>query len=95
MIMQALRGPTEFVLVRHAESLGNVADRVAHERFADRLEINVRDADMPLPTLGHEQARALGKYMAGLGPVQRPTKVFSSPYLRAQDTSEDALLRRR
>lgn len=89
--MQPLRGPREFVLVRHAESLGNVADRVAHERAADRLEVDVRDADMKLSPLGEHQARALGRHVAQLPPQRRPTVAFSSPYARALGTARCAL----
>ena len=89
--MLALRGPTEFVLVRHAESLGNIADRLAHDRLSDRLDLDVRDADMPLSPLGQDQARALGRHLTDLAPDRRPSKVFSSPYVRALDTADGAL----
>lgn len=88
--MQPLTGPREFVLVRHAESRGNVANQAAHDRAANQLDLEVRDADMPLSPLGVRQARALGEHLHGLPAEQRPSRVFSSPYVRALDTAEAA-----
>ncbi len=89
-VMQPLTGPREFVLVRHAESRGNVANQAAHDRAANQLDLEVRDADMPLSDLGVRQARALGEHLHGLPAEQRPSRVFSSPYVRALDTAEAA-----
>jgi broad specificity phosphatase PhoE len=86
-IMQVLAGPTEFVLVRHGESRGNVADRRAREQGAFRLELEARDADMPLSDLGMQQAEALGRHIAGLSAEVRPTTIFASPYERAARTA--------
>jgi broad specificity phosphatase PhoE len=85
--MRVLAGPTQLVLVRHGESRGNVADRAAREAGALRLDLDVRDADMPLSDLGEEQAEALGRHIAGLPAGERPTTVFSSPYERAAATA--------
>jgi broad specificity phosphatase PhoE len=91
--MQVLTGPEEFVLVRHAESLGNVANQAAHDQAANQLELEVRDADMMLSPLGVRQARVLGQHLDGLREDRRPTMVFSSPYLRALSTAEAAAAR--
>lgn len=85
--MQVLRGPTQLVLVRHGESRGNVADREAHEAKALRLQLDVRDADMPLSDLGVQQAAALGRHIESLRPEERPTTLISSPYARALGTA--------
>lgn len=71
-------GPIELLLVRNAESVGNVAR-------------DQRDADVPLSHLGHDQARAFGRWLAGLAPDRRPTSVWCSPYARARQTAEIAL----
>jgi broad specificity phosphatase PhoE len=89
-VMQPLTGPREFVLVRHAESRGNVANQAAHDRAANQLDLEVRDADMPLSDLGVRQARALGEHLDGLPAERRPTRIFSSPYTRALDTARAA-----
>ena len=46
--MEQPAGPTAVWLVRHAESVGNVADAAAHEQGAGHLQLDVRDPDVPL-----------------------------------------------
>ena len=75
-------------LVRHGESGGNVADAQAHEQGAGRLELDVRDPDVPLSETGCSQAQALGRWMADLPEEQRPTAVVSSPFTRALTTAQ-------
>jgi broad specificity phosphatase PhoE len=82
--------PRRLVLVRHAESLGNVADREAHERRSGRLELDVRDADVELSDVGRRQAEAIGRYLAS-DRVEQPDVVLCSPYRRALSTAELAL----
>jgi broad specificity phosphatase PhoE len=78
----------ELWLVRHAQSEGNVADDRARSARAERLELDIRDPDVPLSGAGKEQARALGASWRGLSPEQgRPTRVLSSPYERAYRTA--------
>jgi broad specificity phosphatase PhoE len=90
-LLQGRRGPDELVLVRHAESAGNLADSAAREADADRLELSARDADVELSDNGEEQARTLGQWVAGLAHAERPGLVVSSPYRRAADTARVAL----
>jgi broad specificity phosphatase PhoE len=85
--VERMAGPSAVWLVRHAESVGNVADANAHERGAGRLALDVRDPDVPLSGTGRGQATALGRWMATLPPDQRPTIVLSSPFLRALTTA--------
>ena len=80
-------GPSAVWLVRHAESMGNVADARAHESGAGRLELDVRDPDVALSDTGCDQARALGRWLAGLPDGERPTAVLSSPFARALTTA--------
>lgn len=79
--------PRSLTLVRHAQSRANVADREARERGADRLDIDIRDADVELSENGERQAAALGRWFADAAPEDRPTLVVSSPYRRALDTA--------
>jgi broad specificity phosphatase PhoE len=74
-------------LVRHAQSEGNVADDLAREARAERLELEIRDPDVPLSAAGKVQARALGASWRRLTVEQRPTKAISSPYERAYRTA--------
>lgn len=84
------RGIAELVLVRHGESIGNVADRAAIAARAHRLDLAERDADVPLSDDGRAQADALAEHVRGLADDERPTVVVSSPYRRARETAERA-----
>ena len=90
-VLQGRRGPVELVLVRHGESVGNIADTEARDADAERLELSARDADVELSPNGEEQARTLGKWVSGLDEAERPDLVVSSPYRRAADTARTAL----
>jgi len=80
-------GPVSLTLVRHGESIGNVADAEARERHADRLDLDVRDADVELSGNGRRQADALCAWLSDADDSHRPTTVVSSPYRRAADTA--------
>ena len=82
---------SELVLVRHGESMGNAAAAAAHAAAADVIEVGQRDADVPLSPVGVEQAQALGLGFKILLADLRPTVVWSSPYVRAQQTAQIAL----
>jgi broad specificity phosphatase PhoE len=43
---------------------------------------------VPLSALGCRQSDALGRWFATLGETERPTTLFISPYIRAQQTGE-------
>jgi broad specificity phosphatase PhoE len=83
-------GPDTLWLVRHGQSRGNVANDEARGTGAELLDLE-RDADVALSELGEEQARAVGKWLAGLPPEERPTLALTSPYRRAHDTARHAL----
>jgi broad specificity phosphatase PhoE len=80
-------GPATLTLVRHGESLGNLADADAQSRGMDRLDLDVRDADVELSDAGRQQADALAAWLKQAGEDERPTLVVSSPYRRAADTA--------
>lgn len=84
-------GVVELVLVRHGESLGNVAAERAHTERLDQIEIDARDADVELSALGAEQARSLGRALGALAADARPDVVWSSSYVRARQTARLAL----
>jgi broad specificity phosphatase PhoE len=63
------------ILLRHAESLGNV-DELAYTRTPDHA--------LPLTTLGESQAKAAGPEVRGL--VHGTVAAYVSPYVRAQRT---------
>ena len=79
------------ILVRHGESMGNVARERAEANAADVIDIDQRDPDVPLSELGLRQAQAFGWWLAELDPADRPAEVWSSPYQRALQTAAEAL----
>jgi broad specificity phosphatase PhoE len=76
----------ELVLVRHGQSLSNVAFPAADARGLLEAEVSGRDADVPLTPLGESQAVAVGAWLAALPAGERPQVVITSPYLRARET---------
>ena len=81
---------TTLTLVRHGESEGNVARERAEASRSDVVDIGPRDADVALTATGAEQARALGRWLAGRGTAP-PSIAITSPYRRARRTLELAL----
>jgi len=80
---------TTLWLVRHGESVGNVAATRAEREGLERVPVEMRDADVPLSATGEQQARALGRWLEeereGIGAF------WVSPYLRARQTLEIAM----
>jgi 2,3-bisphosphoglycerate-dependent phosphoglycerate mutase len=79
--------PATLWLVRHGQSQGNVAREAADEAGLHEIAIEVRDVDVPLSDLGHQQAAATGHWFAALPPEERPEIILTSPYLRARQTA--------
>lgn len=74
----------ELWLVRHGESIGNVAATHAEVTGQEVIALDTRDADVPLSETGIEQAQALG---TRLGDTDSAFAVaWLSPYVRAQQT---------
>src|SRR5690349_16142825 len=76
----------ELILVRHGQSLANVAFPAADAEGLLEAEISGRDAEVPLTPLGRQQAEAVGAWLAALPPDHLPQVVITSPYLRARET---------
>jgi len=83
-------GPADLILVRHAESAGNVAREAAESSHAETIDIDLRDPDVPLSELGERQAKALGGRLAELVADTPLAAVWVSPYLRTRQTAEIA-----
>ncbi|WP_182113883.1 MULTISPECIES: histidine phosphatase family protein [unclassified Actinotalea] len=83
--------PSTLLLVRHGQSLGNVAADAAHSSGAEVVPVPARDPDVELSALGEAQARALGAWLAAQPVAERPATVWASPYVRAHRTAEIAL----
>lgn len=74
----------ELWLVRHGESVGNLAATGAEVAGAEVIELADRDADVPLSATGIAQARALAAPL--LAATETPQIAWLSPYVRAQQT---------
>ena len=79
--------PDLVYIVRHGESAGNVARDAAIEAGEPRIDLDIRDVDVPLSPLGERQAIAVGKWFGDLPPEKRPNIVLTSPYVRARHTA--------
>ncbi|KQX07621.1 MULTISPECIES: histidine phosphatase family protein [unclassified Leifsonia] len=78
------RTRNELWLIRHGESVGNVAASAAEADGAEVIPLDIRDADVPLSPAGEHQAGALRPWLA-----ERRTSlgaVWCSPYTRARET---------
>lgn len=89
--MRYRSGPRALWLVRHGQSEGNVARDAADRDGLERVELPVRDADVPLSDLGRRQAEAFGHWLGEQPRERQPTTVLCSPYLRARQTARRIL----
>ncbi|GHF55798.1 phosphoglycerate mutase [Streptomyces mashuensis] len=84
-------GLARLTVVRHGESTANVRFAEAERTGSTALPPDGpegSDARVPLSELGRAQARVVGRWLAGLGPADRPQRVLCSPYVRALQTWE-------
>ncbi len=88
MTEPSARWPVGLWLVRHGQSAGNVARDLARAAGHARIDLDIRDADVPLSDLGRQQAEALAVWFASLPEGERPEVVLASPYLRARQTAQ-------
>src|SRR5690349_10312095 len=78
-------------MARHGESVGNIAWRAAAQEGREEIEFGTRDPDVPLSDAGRRQAKALGRRLAAMPAGERPTAVYSAPFVRAAETARIAL----
>ncbi|HET6484394.1 MAG TPA: histidine phosphatase family protein [Actinoplanes sp.] len=76
----------ELLLVRHGQSLANVAFPAADAAELLEAEVSGRDAEVPLTEYGERQAAALGEWIGALPEYELPQVIITSPYLRARET---------
>lgn len=88
-------GVTALTLVRHGESIGNIAASRAESSGAEEIELPSRDADVPLSETGVEQADALGRWLQSLPDDEFPDVVWCSPYVRALETAQRLMVNQR
>jgi probable phosphoglycerate mutase len=85
------RGAAQLTLVRHGESVGNVAATAAERAGLEIIDLATRDADTPLSSRGAEQAHAFGTWLRDCAQGTGPQIVWCSPYVRAVQTATIAL----
>ncbi|MDN3494939.1 histidine phosphatase family protein [Planococcus sp. APC 4015] len=79
----------EVWLVRHGESIANIAATQAERDGVDVIPVDIRDADVPLSKTGRDQAEALGRWMREHR--DEVEDFYTSPYVRARETLMIAL----
>ncbi len=80
--------PVRLWLIRHGQSVGNLADEAARAAGAEEIRLDERDPDVALSALGEQQAAAVGRIWP---PGERPSRVMCSPFARARSTARLAL----
>ncbi len=85
--------PRALWLLRHGESVGNVARERAWKAGEHDIQIDVPDHDVPLSDTGERQAADFGAWLAGVPREEQPTVVLASPYVRTAETARIALHR--
>lgn len=80
-----IKHPKILWLVRHAESIANLARRKAESEGLLTIEFPGREMDVPLSEHGVKQSMALGDWFANQS--EKPTVVISSPYERTKETA--------
>ena len=86
---------SELLLIRHGESVGNVAAAEAHAAGGHQIDVPARDPDIDLSERGREQAAAAGSAVAAMAEATLPQVVVTSPYVRARETARLACARAR
>jgi len=80
--------PEKLWLVRHGESLENVARHFAEANGNHDIIFPQRQSDVPLSDIGKKQAVQLGEWFAALPETDRPNGIYSSSFVRALETAE-------
>jgi probable phosphoglycerate mutase len=80
--------PARLWLVRHGESTENIVRHLAEEQGLPDIIFPERQSDVQLSAAGRGQARGAGKWFAALSEASRPTRIYSSTFVRAQQTAE-------
>jgi broad specificity phosphatase PhoE len=84
---------TRLWLIRHGESVANIAATTAEREGLEVVPVEFRDADVPLSTVGEQQAGAFGAWLADRPRDELPGATWCSPYWRARQTLEIAARR--
>lgn len=80
-----IQNPKSLWLVRHGQSTANLLRQKAEAENLLTIDFPEREQDIPLSAFGEEQSVRLGKWF--LEEKEKPSVVFSSPFLRARETT--------
>lgn len=80
-----IKNPQTLWLVRHGQSTANLLRHKAETENLPTIDFPEREQDVPLSEFGERQAERLGKWFAE--EAEKPTVIFSSPFLRASETT--------
>lgn len=76
-------------LIRHGESTANIARHKSESENLLTIDFPEREPDVPLSAGGEQQSMGLGKWLAQNS--EKPSFVYSSPYLRTRETARIVL----
>lgn len=77
---------SHLVVLRHGESVRNVAKDIAKAAGKHSFDLGLRDLETPLTKRGPKQARETGRYLSSRYEFD---VIYSSPYHRAMQTAEE------
>jgi broad specificity phosphatase PhoE len=80
-----IQNPKSLWLVRHGQSTANIARQKAESENLLTIDFPEREQDVPLSEFGEAQSVRLGKWF--LEEEEKPSVVFSSPFVRASETA--------
>ncbi|HEY0426236.1 MAG TPA: histidine phosphatase family protein [Pyrinomonadaceae bacterium] len=80
-----IRSPQSLWLVRHGQSTANLARQKAVTENLLTIDFPEREQNVPLSAFGEQQAAKLGEWFQK--ETEKPSVVFSSPFLRAGETT--------
>lgn len=80
-----IQNPKSLWLVRHGQSTANLLRHTAETENRLTIDFPEREQDVPLSPLGEQQATRLGEWF--LAETEKPNIVFSSPFVRAGETT--------
>ena len=80
--------PKKLWLVRHGESLANLARHKAEAEGLPEIDFPFREPDVPLSELGRQQASETGKWLSAFSKENKPTRIYVSPFARTLESAK-------
>lgn len=80
--------PRTLWLVRHGESVANVARHKAESENLPTIDFPHLETDVPLSEAGIRQSLAMGKWFAALPEADKPSHIYASPLVRTVESAK-------